>query len=215
MRNDVVARRTDLETGCWVEIVRELYPDEHPLRDWEWNGTITLTAPFKGYGSDNEHDLNDEKFLKYLRAVRIFGGVVIPVYYLEHSGLSFKAGRFNDPWDSGWAGCAWMTPGQIRENYGGDKKAAIAHLEAMIRLMDARAQNECYGFRAYGSDGEELDACYGFWNTYPTWQELMEAMAEHVSDDFADMIRDCSCGDIDPLDVIPARYFVPGFAPAV
>ena len=215
MQSDIVARRTNLETGCWVEIARDLYQDEHPLRDWDWNGTITLIAPFKGYGNDDEHDLNDEKFLKYLRAVRIFGGVVIPVYYLEHSGLSFKAGRFNDPWDSGWAGCAWMRPKQIREIYKGDKQAAKAHLESMIRVMDARAQNECYGVRAYGSDGEELYACYGFWNTYPTWQKLMEVMAEHVSDDFADMIRDCYCGEIDPLDEIPARYFVPGFAPAV
>ena len=212
---DVVARRTDLKTGRWVEIVRDLNPEEHPLRDWEWNGTVTLIAPFKGYGSDDEHNLSDENFLKRLRAVRIFGGAVIPVYYLEHSGLTFKAGRFTDPWDSGWAGCAWMTPEQVREIYKGDKQAATAHLHDMIRMMDAMAQNECYGFRAYAPDGEELYACYGFWNTYDTWQELMEAMSGHVSDGFADMIRNCSCGDIDPLEVIPARYFVPGFAPAV
>ena len=215
MRNDVVARRTDLKTGRWVEIARDLNPDEHPLRDWDWNGTITLIAPYRGYGSDGEHDLRDENFLKRLRAVRIFGGVVIPVFYLDHSGLSFKAGRFNDPWDSGWAGCAWIRPKQVREIYKGDKQAATAHLHDMIRMMDATAQNECYGFRTYGADGEELYSCYGFWNTYPTWQELMDNIAGSAPEEFAHLIKDCCYGEKDELVEIPARYYVPGFAPAV
>jgi hypothetical protein len=49
-----------------------------------------------------------------LKAARI-GNVILPVYMLDHSGVSISVRPFGDPWDSGLAGCIYarmMAEGQ-------------------------------------------------------------------------------------------------------
>ena len=212
---DVVARKTDLKTGRWVEIVRDFDFPVHPLRDEDWHGTLTLTRRYSAYGNDSEHHAHDERFQKSLRAARIFGGVAIPVYCMEHGGIAFSAGSFADPWDSGIAGFAWMPPAKVKEEFKGDKKAAIAYLKQMISVLDAYAQGECYGYVLYDVDGSEVWRTSGFWNIDDRWKDLMTEMADSVPDEFAPLIKDCWYGEFDELEEIPARRYVPGFAPAV
>lgn len=218
MRDDIVARRTNLETGCWVEIVRE-GSLENPLRDWEWAGHLILIPRYAWAGTDEGNDdPSESEFWKRIRAIRIFGGVSLPVYAYDHSGISFSVSScypFCDQWDGGQAGYAYMTSREIHSEYNGDKARAIEHLKAMVRYADAYSNNECYGYQLYDSDGNELDSCWGFWNICETWKDFMDTVAESVPDDFANMVRDCCCGSLDPIEVIPARYFVPGFAPAL
>ena len=212
---DIIARRTDLETGRWVEIIRDFDFPVHPLRDEEWDGILTLTPRYSAYGNDSDNDPRKEEFQKYLRAVRIYGGVSIPIYCLEHGGITFSAGSFADPWDSGIAGFAWMPPAKVKENFKGDKKAAIAYLKQMISVMDAYAQGECYGYALYDTDGSEVWQTSGFWNIDGRWDELMTEMADSVPEDFAPLIKNCWYGELDELVEIPSRFYVPGFAPAV
>ena len=39
MQTDIIARRTDLKAGRWVEIVRDSVA-ENPLQDWDWAGHL-------------------------------------------------------------------------------------------------------------------------------------------------------------------------------
>lgn len=216
MQTDIIARRTDLKTGRWVEIVRDSVA-ENPLQDWDWAGHLTLIPRYSWAGTyEGKDDPRDSEFRKRLRAIRIFGGVVLPVYAYDHSGVTFSVNNsypFNDPWDGGQVGYAYMTAKEIEAEYEGDKAQAREHLKTMVLCADAYSNGECYGYRTYGPDGNELNSCWGFWNTYGTWQEFIKSLADEVPDEFSELVRDCSCGDIDPLEEVPARYFVPGFAP--
>ena len=218
MINDIVARRTDLESGRWVEIIRDNV-GENPMRDWDWEGQLVLIPRYSWAGTDASNDPSDDDFRERLRSIRICGGVVLPVYAYDHSGVRFSTSNgypFCDPFDGRMAGYAYVTRESILKNYGGDSVLAVEYLKAMVHYADAYSNGECYGYVAYGPDGNELDSCYGFWHTSEkTWREFMEDIAEDVSDDFAKLIRDCDYGTLDPLEVIPARYYVPGFAPVV
>ena len=178
-----------------------------------------MTPRYSWAGTDEgKDDPRDREFRKRLRAIRIFGGVVLPVYAYDHSGVTFSVNNsypFSDPWDGGQVGYAYMTSKEIEKEYKGDRARATEHLKAMVLYADAYSNGECYGYRTYGPDGNELDSCWGFWNTYPTWEDFMNKIAESVPDEFSELVRDCDCGSLDPLEVILVRYFVPGFAPAV
>ena len=199
----VVARKVDRNEGIWAEVYREDdgFNIENPMRDWDWDGHVALVSRYAGYGTDDSMpDTKGHGLGVWMRALRMAGGVAVPVYVYDHSGVAFSTGAFGDRWDSGVAGAAWMPAGKVKGVFGGDKEAAAEALEEMVRLMDAYAQGEVYGM-SYGNIGEtETDGCGGYFMT-GTWDGMLDEMAGyfHQDDPMRKLIMSAEMWDVEEM----------------
>lgn len=103
------------------------------------------------------------KFIQWVKDT--FGAtVVLPLWLLDHSGLSMSTRSFTaDPeeWDSGIVGFIFDTT-RTREMTGvelADVQTALTH---EVADYDKYLQGEVYGYRVLDPDGTELDSCWGF-----------------------------------------------------
>lgn len=223
---NVVSRVTNKKTGTWVEVWYDDLYDENPLRDWDigchvelggqWEDAGTKHCPHVVTDKDgNELEFeSDNKFAMWLNAN---GGVAMPIRAYEHGSVGFSVDTnlsypFNCPWDSYWAGLAYMTPAEIEENYGKyyptlkeRQQHARELIAGEIKLLNAYCNGQIYGYSCYDPEGDPIDSMGGFYDTYDKWEDLLEDMASNAADEYADMIRECDCGRMDKLEVTVTR----------
>ena len=120
--------------------------------------------------------------------------VVLPVYLLDHSGLSVSTHSFNDPWDSGQTGIIFASFDKIREEYGVEnvtpeiRSKAEDLLRGEVEQYDAYLNGECYGYELYKS-GEVMDSCWGFTGAF---DKACADIADYLPDGCRGMIKDLS-----------------------
>ena len=114
--------------------------------------------------------------------------VSLPLYLFDHSGLALSTKRFSCPWDSGQVGFTFMTRATILKETGSKrltKKArewALSYLEAEADVYDKFLSGETYGFVVEDSEGDELEACYGFYGTDDVESQGVEAFEQAVQE---------------------------------
>lgn len=92
---------------------------------------------------------------------------ILPLSLFDHSGISISTG-ISRGWDSGQVGWAYVTRSQIEkmgdasEPYVENDPRLLEIIEQDVKSYDQYLQGECYGFVIEGSDGEELDSCWGY-----------------------------------------------------
>lgn len=97
------------------------------------------------------------------------GVISLPLYLMDHGGLSISTRDFYDRWDSGLVGCIYVTRSDVLLEYGvkrmthAIKSKAIKVLEAEVEVYNYYLQGNVYGYRLLGNDGEEQDSCWGFY----------------------------------------------------
>ena len=160
---------------CWHQ--SDSYGDKHDFREssdfWQW---------IKDNGGKNKFFL-------------------MPIYAYIHSGtvLSTSNGAypFNDRWDSGQLGWAYVSKKAIREEWKVKqispklKSTVFKNLEGEIESYNQYLAGDIYGFQLVeivhcehcDRDKEEnLDSCWGFYGSDPK----ENGMWEHISDDYKD-----------------------------
>lgn len=106
--------------------------------------------------------------------------VCLPLYLLDHSGLSIRTSPYGCPFDSGQVGFIYATPAQA-EAYGVESVEALRKgLMAAVEEYDSYLKGDCYGFtvrtREEGaSEWEDEDSCWGFIGL----EYAVEAIADH------------------------------------
>lgn len=98
--------------------------------------------------------------------------VVLPVYLLDHSGLSVSTHSFNDPWDSGQTGIIFASLDKVREEYG---------VENVTPEIRSKAEDLLRG--------EVVDSCWGFTGAF---DKACEDIADYLPDGCRGMIKDLS-----------------------
>lgn len=155
--------------GCWVG------------SDYNW-------SEYKGV-RERYTEPNDESYVRSLKELRRKGGVVLPVFCYEHSGITFKCSSFSDPWDSGQVGYAYMNSEQISElgwpkGKRGRKAAAEKHIRQCVGLMAAYANGDVYGFSIFDKDGEPIDGCGGYFDSHYGKDNWIEQMKQDSPEEF-------------------------------
>ena len=101
------------------------------------------------------------------------GGICLPLYLYDHSGITISCGPFSCPWDSGQVGYVFITREEILYEWGNMGKAKVVTkkmreqaenvLRGEVETYDQYLTGEVYGYIIEDEDGNELDACWGFY----------------------------------------------------
>jgi len=156
----------------------ELDPEPQNPRDADNLGTMICLH--RRYSLGDEHDYRSEDHGGWadLEAHILRdhpGAVVLPIYMMDHSGLSMST---TDHWFRQWdsAGWDWGQVGHIyapaetiRHEYGVNRRVSRklrAQVEDVLRAeveeYDLYLRGEAYAFTVQTADGEVLDSCGGF-----------------------------------------------------
>lgn len=132
-----------------------------------WHPSYVLGDEQFGRG---DHD-SMEEVERYLREERGAVGPILPLYLLDHSGLSLSVGRPSafDPggWDTTMVGFACCTEEGIAKCCGdGAEYRADEWVEKAIRddvrAYDAYLRGSVYWYLVENADGEVVGSCGGF-----------------------------------------------------
>lgn len=90
--------------------------------------------------------------LKQALITRFDASTILPLYLLDHSGLTLRTTPFSDPWDSGQVGFIYATTADAKEC-----------LEAEVEEYNLYLNEEVYGYEIENEAHEVVESCYGFY----------------------------------------------------
>ena len=139
----------------------------------EWDNVGTIYSNHRDYNPDG-HKIdeieNEDGELVSEELDRRF--IWLPIYYYEHGGLSVSTTRsypYNDRWDSGLFGIIAVEKERLRKEHGWRvitkkrREEILRVLEGEIEIFDSCCRGEVYGFVVEDEEGEEIDACGGYY----------------------------------------------------
>lgn len=156
-----------------------IFPEDYPLnprKEFDSLGIIVLTpGAQRNYGfGDMTTDSPDCPRKAEIAAI-------LPVYLLDHSGLSVSTGSFShiDPgeWDSGQCGWIIMTREAALKKYGyrritkARRQKLEKYLAGEIAMLNACFTGDVYGYEITDRGGEFVDSCWGFYATEHGWTD--------------------------------------------
>jgi len=152
--------------------------DPEPCDPREWDNLGTMVCLHRRYALGDSHDYRAEDHGGWNDLEQHIlrdhpGAVVLPLYMLDHSGLTMSTTdslfRAFDPagWDWGQVGFIYASAETIRAEYGvkriSRRLRALAKdvLRAEVEEYDRYLRGDCYAFTIEGPDGAVLDSCCG------------------------------------------------------
>lgn len=145
---------------CWHREYR--LGDEHDYaspRDF----LEEMVEPYIAEDTELE-DMSDNEILSILRENDF---IILPIFLLDHSGLSISVFDFGDRWDSGQVGWIYVSPERIKKEYGAvnkiTKELVLKELKAEIEIYDNFLRGNVWDFTLYDTNiGEMIDSIGGF-----------------------------------------------------
>ena len=103
------------------------------------------------------------------------GTIILPLYLMNHSGLTMRTESFSCRWDSGQVGILYLTPSSFQDNFGvkNEENITLATkiLVEEVKLYNYHLEQDCWGYIIEKADEcgschnvtyEVIDACSGF-----------------------------------------------------
>ena len=184
----------------------EVYVDDWAESPREWDNIGTMVCYHRNYVLGDEQAENLENYDSWnewfeAEIVEYNGGwdniVYLPLYLLDHSGITMNTYGFNDPWDSGQVGFIFATKDKFRketmyseEELFGQGKLAEGLLRQEVDIYDDYLRGNVYGFSIEkvkiceccgNAEYEYIDSCGGF---YGDLEEAIEQMKEQAGEEF-------------------------------
>lgn len=150
----------------------------------EWVASV----PVHGYSWDDfEYDLrleDREAIDEALARIEASGKIImLPLYLLDHSGLSIRTSSFGDPWDSGKVGVIYVLTSHAREEFGWKRisEPRRQQIEDILRgevaEYDAYLRGDCWMWTAIDGEGQVVDGYGGFYDYDEAASEAAAAVA--------------------------------------
>ena len=136
--------------------------EENPFQAWDQAGKTAFYHRRYEIGDKKQEFKTPEDFKEFMESKEGKKAVMLPVYLLDHSGLSVRTGSFHDPWDSGQLGYIYMKDAD-RKKEKMTRKQAYTCLESEIRTLDQYLRGEVYGIIIEDQNGQQYDSCWGFY----------------------------------------------------
>lgn len=173
-----------IETYEHAGVSVSIVPDPEPSDPREWDNLGHMVCGHRRYTLGDEQANSIEALKEAIEGAR----VALPLYLLDHSGISMSTGSFNDPWDSGMVGYIVATDEAIRGCYAMAPDAEIGedvilrvteNLKGEVETYDAYLRNDVCGYIVAGDTRYE-ESCWGFFSVEDAKHDANEA-AEHVA----------------------------------
>lgn len=130
----------------------------------EYDNVATFVTWHRNYDlTDPNAQMTQEQmkeFMKLSRRTHEF----VPLYLMDHSGLSMSTGPFLCPWDSGQVGWAYVAKKDIERGFPGCKHWRVKAkkiINAEVETFSQYLSGDVWGYRIL-EDGEEVESCWGF-----------------------------------------------------
>ncbi len=104
------------------------------------------------------------------------GGIKLPLYLYDHSGLTISTKPFSCPWDSGQIGYIYATKEQIQKEFEGNIEKATKCLESEVVEYNQYLTGDVWGYVVEDEDGHHLDSCWGFYGREYAEEQGNEAL---------------------------------------
>ena len=150
-----------------VEVIHDDDP-QNPRKDWDhfsvfvgWHGRYTV-------GDEQPNQDPEEWWKETGKKIQKEGGVILPVYMMDHGSVSYSTGAFGCPWDSGQVGYIYATAEEIRKNWN-CKRITKKRREQVQRMLEGEietysqwANGDVWGYTITGGE-HDGDSCWGFY----------------------------------------------------
>jgi hypothetical protein len=161
------------------EVSREVLPsgrtlvvlhDEDPPDPREWDNLGTMVTFHRRYQIGDKHNFSQDELMELVNRDDV---VSLPIYLMDHSGLSLRTGSFGDPWDSGQIGYIFVTYEKLMREFSVTEvtdeivEKALANLESEVKVMDQYLRGDVYGYKLFSAEGDKEDSCWGFYGDDP------------------------------------------------
>jgi hypothetical protein len=184
---------TETKENMTLEIVN----DEDPMNPRTEFDHVGKMVCFHGhYDLGDKHNFADPD--EFHESSDFKNAVVkLPLYLLDHSGISMSTGSFNDPWDSGQVGYILMSREAALENWGKKRltkkvlELAKKCLEAEVEEYNQYLTGDVYGYIVKDADGEQVDSCWGFYGFEYAKEEGKSALDSSL-ESFKTNNKECS-----------------------
>ena len=196
--------RYKLASGNILEVYQD--SDIESPRMWDNLGTMLCFHNRYNLGDELEDDEKPDSFegwddLKDYLIRKCKGGVILPLYLMDHSGLSISTTPFSCRWDSGQVGFIYVTADDIRKEYD-VKETEIPEdiiekvtrcLEGEVETYDQYLSGDVYGFCIVKEEmcnlnhkhRSILDGCGGFYGS----DIHTNGMLDHINDTLAETVE--------------------------
>ncbi len=171
--------------------------DDNPESPRDWDDVGTMIAFHGRYTlGDKDHGYNSKDYNGWdeMEAAIVKdnpGGVILPLYLYDHSGITMNTTGFSCPWDSGQVGFIVASAAKIRESFmvkritAKVRQRAEDSLRSEVEVFDQYLTGDVYGFVVKDDDGEVTESCWGFYGDDP----MTNGMADHFTADQHELLR--------------------------
>ncbi len=194
---------TETQTGQYTA---KFYQDEFTESPREWSNLGLMACKHRNYDLGDQaanaiidqadyHDSANSfnELAEYVQDT-LGATVVLPLYLLDHSGITISCGSPIVPdraveqthfvsdsrgWDTSIVGVIFDTPEGTREVFGDHvptRQQIIENLEAEVKTYDQYLTGDVYGYIIEDSEGNEVDACWGFYGVDEVEAEVLTVL---------------------------------------
>jgi hypothetical protein len=151
--------------GCTITI----YSDDDAESPREWENAGTMWCSHRRYNLGDEQFTDGDPIREKQAEIEKGGGIVLPLYLYDHSGITISTSPFSCPWDSGQVGIIFIYREKILKEWGGKSKRltkkireqATKYLVGEVQTYDDFLTGSVYGYVCEGPNGEDIDSLWG------------------------------------------------------
>lgn len=167
--------------GYMVKILADDDPS-NPRKEFDNAGKMVCWHSRYSLGDEQPDQSPSEFYDEILKPIEQAGGIVLPLYLLDHSGITISTSGFSCPWDSGQVGYIYIDADTIRKEWGAAQNDAMERarecLISEVETYDQYLTGDVWGY-VIEKDGEHIDSCWRFYGAEYCKQEAASVLA-HV-----------------------------------
>jgi len=159
---ETVIEEKTFPNGFKVQVV----PDQEPSNPREFDNLGTMLCYHSRYKLGDEKTDSMAKLTSedsvFERLNSLEGPFIyLPLYLMDHSGISMRTSDFGDYWDSGRVGLIYVSLAKLKEE-GLTQDEGRKCLQSEVETYDNYLRGDCYGYVVYNEDNEPVESCWGF-----------------------------------------------------
>ena len=159
----------------------KIYTDNDPQNPREeWDNFGKMACFHRNYKLGDKHSFSVESLQEFLNINKV---VAFNLYLYDHSGITIATKPFSCIFDSGQVGVIYATYEEIRKEYKVQKvspkilEQVKSRLLSEVEVYDRYLTGQVYGYVVEDSTGENIDSCWGY---YESPESVVEYCEENI-----------------------------------